>query len=287
MIPTIEDLLKKAKYPGNLRIGICHQYHPEDKFDNLDKYKKDNRFRIVDVLYSTSKGVCAARNLTQKLYMGEQYTLQIDSHTRFAKDWDVKLIDMLQSLQKQGYAKPLLTGYVYGYNPKTKFTAKEDLPPLQLAPDKFMEGILVFKSAVIPYWNQLVCPVPAKFFSGHFYFTIGNFCKEVPYDPEIYFLGEEISMAVRAFTHGYDLFHPHKNLIWHEYSRRGRVKQWDDDKSWYLKNLKAYSKLRKLLGIEDKNKRHEFVQFGLGNERSLSCYEKYAGVFFNKLKYLK
>ena len=112
LIPTIKSILENAKKPKNIVLGICRQYHPEDNFDNLDEYRDDKRFRIKDVLYSESKGVCWARNLTQQLYKGEEYTLQIDSHMRFEKDWDDTLIKMIKQLQKKGFPKPLLTGYV-------------------------------------------------------------------------------------------------------------------------------------------------------------------------------
>ena len=36
---TVEDMIKNAKRPKNLRIGICRQYHPDDKFDTLDKWR--------------------------------------------------------------------------------------------------------------------------------------------------------------------------------------------------------------------------------------------------------
>ena len=35
-------------------------------------------------------------------------------------------------------------------------------------------------------------------------------------------------MTVRAFTHGYDLFYPHRVILWHEYTRNYRPKHWDD-----------------------------------------------------------
>ena len=69
----------------NLVIGICRQFHPEDGFDNLDKYKDDKRFRVIDVPYEESKGVCWARHQVQQVYSGETYTLQIDSHMRFTR----------------------------------------------------------------------------------------------------------------------------------------------------------------------------------------------------------
>ena len=100
LIPTIKNMLENAKKPKNLVIGICRQYHPEDGFDDLSEYAKDKRFRVLDVLYTESKGVCWARNQVQQLYKGEEYTLQIDSHMRFEKDWDDTLIKMIKQLQK-------------------------------------------------------------------------------------------------------------------------------------------------------------------------------------------
>ena len=70
--PTIKNMLENAKRPKNLRIGICRQYNPDDQFDLLEEYRKDKRFRILDVLYSDSKGVCWARNQVQQLYEGEE-----------------------------------------------------------------------------------------------------------------------------------------------------------------------------------------------------------------------
>jgi hypothetical protein len=34
--PTIKNLLQNAKYPENIRFGICNQYNPEDVF-NIDE----------------------------------------------------------------------------------------------------------------------------------------------------------------------------------------------------------------------------------------------------------
>ena len=84
--PTLQDMISKAKHPENLRIGICNQYNPEDDF-NIDEFRSDDRFRIVDVLDTESKGVCWARHQVQQLYQNETYTLQIDSHMRFEENW--------------------------------------------------------------------------------------------------------------------------------------------------------------------------------------------------------
>jgi glycosyltransferase involved in cell wall biosynthesis len=280
--PTIKNMLENAKRPKNLRVGICRQYNPDDQFDLLEEYRKDKRFRILDVLYSDSKGVCWARNQVQQLYEGEEYTLQIDSHMRFEKDWDDTLIKMIKQLQKKGFEKPLLTGYVSSFDPDNDPAGRVQ-EPWRMAFDRFIpEGAVFFLPETIPGWQNLKEPVTARFYSAHFAFTLGQFSTEVQHDPEFYFHGEEISIAVRAYTHGYDLFHPHKVVIWHEYTRKGRTKQWDDDKDWVNKNNLSHQKNRQLFGMDGEEVTMDFSKYGFGTERTLREYEIYSGLLFSK-----
>lgn len=281
LIKTLEDMITNAKRPQNLRIGICRQYHPEDGFDNVDQYREDERFRIKDVLYTETKGVCWARNQVQQLYDGETYTLQIDSHMRFAPDWDVTLIDMVKQLQNMGIPKPLLTAYVPSFDPDNDPAGRVQ-EPWRMAFDRFIpEGAVFFLPETIPGWKDLDSPVPARFYSAHMAFTLGEFSNEVQHNPEYYFHGEEISIAVRAFTWGYDLFHPHKVVIWHEYTRKGRTKQWDDDKSWVDKNNKSHLTNRKLFGMDGEIQEGHDGIYGFGDVRTLREYEEYAGLLFS------
>ena len=280
--PTIKNMLENAKRPKNLRVGICRQYNPDDQFDLLEEYRKDKRFRILDVLYSDSRGVCWARNQVQQLYEGEEYTLQIDSHMRFEKDWDDTLIKMVKQLQKKGFEKPLLTGYVSSFDPDNDPAGRVQ-EPWRMAFDRFIpEGAVFFLPESIPGWQQMKEPVTARFYSAHFAFTLGQFSTEVQHDPEFYFHGEEISIAVRAYTHGYDLFHPHKVVIWHEYTRKGRTKQWDDDKDWVNKNNLSHQKNRQLFGMDGEEVTMDFSKYGFGTERTLREYEIYSGLLFSK-----
>ena len=277
---TIESMLDNAKFPKNLVIGICNQYNNDDDF-NIDKYRKDNRFKIIDILDSDSKGVCWARNQVQQLYKNEKYTLQIDSHMRFAPNWDVEMIDMIKKLQKKGFKKPLLTGYVSSFDPDNDPKGRAN-DPWRMVFDRFIpEGAVFFLPETIPGWKDLKEPVTARFYSAHYCFTLGEFSKEVQHNPEYYFHGEEISIAVRAFTHGYDLFHPHKVLIWHEYTRKGRIKQWDIDKEWYKKNETSHRLNRQLFGM-DGEEMIDLGKYGFGTERSLKEYEIYSGLRFSK-----
>jgi len=283
LIPTIEDMLANAKRPKNLVIAIARQYSDEDGFDDLSAYKKDKRFKILDIPHLESKGVCWARSLIQQLYNGETYTLQIDSHMRFEKDWDDLLIKEYKKLQKKGHKKPLLTGYVPSFEPDNDPQMRLTVP-WRMNFDRFSpDGNVHFMPSTIDDFKERKIPVPARFYSAHFAFTTGDFVKEVPHDPEYYFHGEEISIAVRAFTWGYDLFHLHNVIIWHYYTRKGLKKHWDDNGEWWKNNDASHLKNRKLFNMDGEvYDPEEFGIFGFGPERTLDDYVKYSGISFQK-----
>jgi len=279
---TITSCIENADKPNNLVFGIARQFHPDDKFDDLSEYMTDERFKILNIPYNESKGACWARNQIQQLYNKEQYTMQLDSHMRFAPHWDTEMIAMIKQLQKKGYKKPLLTGYVSSFDPDNDPAARVQ-EPWRMVFDRFIpEGAVFFLPETIPNWQTLTEPVPARFYSAHYAFTLGKFSKEVQHNPEYYFHGEEISIAARAYTWGYDLFHPHKVLIWHEYTRKGRTKQWDDDKQWVDKNNVSHLTNRKLFGMDGLEQEGHDGKYGFGKVRSLKDYEKYSGLLFEK-----
>jgi len=277
LLNTLDSLLENAKKPDNLVICIAHQY---DDIHALDKYRDDKRFKIIDIPFKDSKGACWARNTIQQKYDDEEYTLQLDSHHRFAKNWDFELIEMIKQLKKKGHKKPLLTAYISSFNPENDPAERIQIP-WKMNFDRFIpEGAVFFLPASIDDFHERTEPIPARFYSAHFCFTLGNFCKEVPHDPEYYFHGEEISIAVRAFTHGYDLFHPHKVIAWHEYTRKGRPKQWDDDQQWVRRNNICHMRNRKLFGMDNEPQDIEFGIYGFGKVRTLQDYEAYSGLCF-------
>jgi hypothetical protein len=291
LVPTVKDCIANAKYPENLVFCIAWQHTDDEKINEIKKLKN---VKIIDIPYLESKGACWARNQIQQKYNEEEYTLQLDSHHRFVKDWDELVIGMYKQLQKLGYPKPLLTGYIPSFDPD-KDPAARIQTPWKMDFDRFIpEGAVFFLPASIDNWKELDAPIPSRFYSAHFCFTTGQFCKEVPHDPEYYFHGEEISIAVRAFTHGYDLFHPHRIIAWHEYTRKGRTKHWDDHsgankdkifdkKDWGERNLECHKRNRVLFSMDGESyDTIEWGKYGFGKKRTLRDYEKYAGLHFGK-----
>lgn len=280
---TIEDMLSNAKSPQNLVIAIAWQHSKDDEWDDITKYFDDERFKILNIPHEDSKGACWARNLLQQLYDGEMYTLQVDSHTRFIKNWDYELKKEYKRLVKGGIKKPLLTSYAPSFEPDND-PASRIQKPWRMDFDRFSpDGNIHFLPSTIDDFEEHNEPIPARFYSAHFAFTTGDFVKEVPHDPQYYFHGEEISIAVRAFTHGYTLLHPHRIYLWHYYTRRGLKKHWDDHSGWGKTNDSSHSRNRKLFGMDGEvYNPEEFGVYGFGTERTLDDYERYVGISFSK-----
>lgn len=279
---TISDLVKNSSGKHKLRVGVIDQYCEEDNFYDIEKdFKKlKSKHSTLDyekINYRDTKGVCWVRHLLNKKYKREKYTLQLDSHHRFIKDWDLVLIKMLKDLEEEGYKKPLLTTYCPAF---IQQTGEKFSHATQMDFDRFTpEGALFFKSGLVPNWEEKDLPVPSRFISGHMIFVDGKFCKEVVYDPYYLFHGEEINLTVRAYTHGYDLFHPHRPVVYHEYSRSHRPRKcWDDDPLWAQQNAKSHLRNRKFFEMDGEKKDIDFEEYELGSVRSIEDYEEYSGV---------
>jgi hypothetical protein len=276
LIPTIEHCLSRARRPEHLRFGICWQHGPEEA--SLP-FADDPRFRIQEFDWRESRGVGWARAEVMKQFGGEDWYLQLDSHHRFADDWDLALLELAG---RTGSPKPVISTYVPPFDPATGVLEGE---PLQMNFDRFTaDGIVLFRPGLIPDWRSRTGPVRARFVSAHFLFAPGRFVTDVPYDAGIYFAGEEISLSVRAFTHGYDLFHPNAVVLWHEYSREYRThKHWDDHVKkegiafeWHHRDRASVNWVRRLL------ENSVAGTFGCGSARTLADYERYAGLSFRE-----
>jgi len=278
LVPTLRDCLQKAAHPERLRFGICWQHDQQEQRPTLFD---DPRFRVLDVDWRASKGACWARAEVMKLWQGEDWFLQIDSHCRFAQGWDENLPRMMAETESP---KPILSTYATAFTPGE--TEILQGPPLQMLFQAFTkEGIPQLRPAESPRQRLGKAPLRARFLAAGFLFAPGSFVQEVPYDPELYFMGEESAMTVRAYTHGYDLYHPSETVIWHDYIRADAKKHWGDHVEstpatthWSELDERSRDKVRRLLLGEP------VENFGLGSTRSLQDYEAYAGLSFQHKK---
>ena len=292
LIPTIKSALENAEFPERIQFGICRQYNPEDGFDNLDEYRNDPRFKIKDILYTDAKGLAYARAvINEELLTDEEFVCQLDGHHRFDKNWDSTLIGWYEDLKNEGH-NPLICGYLPYYDPYNDPEKRVMEPWLSQAACFYPHGTIFIRPTGIPNWGELTKPFPARFISGHFCFGPNQWAKDVRHDINIFFSGEELNLSVRSFTHGYDLFHPHKVVIWHATMRveRSGMLVWDDqhkrgESMWWKQQDIGRSRIRQLIGVEDNG--HDLSNYDVGTVRTVRDYEKYAGIHFKKKSFQK
>ena len=287
--PTLTSLLSQSQYPNRIVVGLVLQL--DDKEDShlqtsihsiIERYSTQIRCLRMDCKDAT--GPCYARALGQSLYRGEDYFLQIDSHMRFRRNWDTYLINLHQQItrQKQNDNRVMLTTYPVGY------TLPNNVPNetrgTLLVPWKFDDsGLLRQRGRLLQPRSD---PVPCHLIAAGFLFGPGQVVHEVPYDPSLHqlFFGEELSIAVRLFTHGYDCYAPPETVCYHLWSRAYRPTHRTTLSPLHLEQRATSLKKvqQQLLGHGPEN-----YYYGLGTRRSVHDFGKALQVDFSSQRFLQ
>ncbi|MBF0199738.1 MAG: hypothetical protein HQK66_00205 [Desulfamplus sp.] len=235
--------------------------------------------RQISIPARESRGPCWARRLIQHLWQGETYYFQVDSHMRFADNWDQKLISLIK---KCNAPKPVISTYPLPLTPSNDLSSDA---LVEIMPRYFDDhGILHQHSALRPMPDTLLEPEQTFLISAGMLFTHGGVIEEVPYDPFIYFMGEEITFSLRLWTYGYTIYNPNAVIAYHNYNgKTGRPRHWEDQKDWHLLNQKSMKRIGHLLGFEmvsDSTVLSQINEYGLGDERTLSSFEKASEINF-------
>ena len=265
LVPTVLDCLAKARHPDDLRIVVNWQHRGDEDVSAIA-----GKVRLLDRDARDSRGACWARAEVMAEYGGEDWYLQVDSHTRFAADWDVRLIELAGRTKAR---KPVISCYPPMYDPSAP--AAPGGVPSELFLDRWTDdGLPLLAQRTMENWENREGPVPARFIAAGFLFAPGSFAREVPYDPDIYFQGEEVTLSARAYTWGYDLFHPAEVLSWHYYIRQDSPRHWTDAGDWFARDRASRRRVATLL-------RYPSVgRLAMGPIRPLSAYEDYAALNF-------
>jgi hypothetical protein len=267
---TLRSLFDEASRPERLRVCVCWQRSQTDRLPA--RWRHAPNVELIEVDHRSSRGANWARRCVQKQWRGERYSLIIDSHLRFARNWDDTVIRWLERQKARGTAKPLITCYPPDFSPRT-FSRRKSRAPLKTYKEAYHSGLLVhFAGFPLPLWRWVSEPIRAQFLALGFLFTEGQFNAEIPIDPSIYFFGDEITTGLRAYCHGYDFFHPHRVVAWHAYDRRTRRCHWDDHADWRQSDRRSLRRVRRILRGE------VFRRYPLGTARSVEEYERYIGM---------
>ena len=275
---TIKDLFARASRPADLTVGVCWQYDPRADRDCFRIRTRPAQVREVHLHVHQARGLGWARHLTECLWQGEDFILQIDAHMRFAQDWDRLLFEELAACDSP---LPMISQYPLGYRPPRVLQHRG---PLTMQPFRFTDtGMLLFGSK--PFETPLTAPARHACFAGGFAFARADAWRQIPQDPWLYFADTEASHAARLWTHGWDMFSPTRNLIYHLYGAHTRDKPspWRDDEGWVARARLGQERVHHVLGVTaatDPAALRDVEKYGLGSHRTLAEYERFAGVDF-------
>ena len=288
LVSTIFGAYNNAENKDELIFSICDQSDDPINIDDLD-FADQVRYEHVNPVFS--KGPCWARHRAQTFYQEEDYFLQIDSHTQFLPNWDELFKEALLKIEAAGltdgyFAKPIITSYPRSFK---VLDFERGLFELNTG-DKHTQVITYRKDSLFSrgsFSRQIGIPTKhteithAYLMAAGCIFTRGKFVKDIPYDPNYYFYGEELSMALRAFTHGFSFFHIPDVPLFHLYtdvSNIPRKLHWDpeDDANraikWHELEQKSLDRLDDLFAGKIEG------SMGLGSQRSLKDYAVISGV---------
>ena len=284
-VTTLESLYTMADKPEKIYVGICQQNKDDEDTDCVAKgYEDHPNVRMIRIPYFEAKGPTHARYLCSTLWNGEEYFLQVDSHTKFIKGWDTLCIGMLMDIKNKGLSqKPVLSHYPKEITTYDGYTddIKHIVP--RMCKSFFNDrGMISFMGAEEINSNNV--PYMTPYVAGGMFFCESYFLKELPFDPNLPFLfvGEEILHSIRFYTHGWDIFTPTENVVFHEYTRAEKPKIWTDNP--YYVDTPAFEKVKYYLKLMDGQKdvegylKFNLDKYGLGKARTLEDYFNFAGI---------
>lgn len=289
---TLQDLFTKAKRPENIFVGICHQY---DMKDGTDKhlfevpFPQSNQIKIFEIDYRETKqfGASWSRDRAQRLYNDEKWVFVIDSHMRFENGWDEIIVGIAKELAKTH--KVVLSSYIYGYD-----LGDKDVSDTK----KYISNTSCHRNDIVMQMKggvriEITKPIFASFLTTHFLFLESETIKKIPLDPVIYFTGDEVTMAVRLWTSGYNIFVPHKLVAGHLYrmgdeARKNYRKVHSSDHDFSHLSKESFARVAHLCNTKKSNDTkvlRDLEKYSLGNSRTLRDYERFSGMNFKKLQF--
>ena len=288
LVSTIFSAYENAENKNDLIFGICDQ---SDNSINVNEitFSDQIHYDHVDPLFS--RGPCWARHRAQSFFNEEDFFLQVDSHTQFAPKWDSIFIKQLEKISAnqeidEYFKKPIITSYPRSFK---VLDFEKGLFELNTG-DKHTQVITYRKDSLFlkgSFSRQIGIPTKhteithAILLAAGCIFTKGAFIKEIPYDPNYYFYGEELSLAMRAFTNGYSFFHIPDVPLFHLYTDTSDIPRklhWDpeDDQKravkWTELDKKSLNRLDDLFADKVEE------PLCLGKERSLEDYALISGI---------
>jgi hypothetical protein len=287
VVDTVKDALAQARHPSRLSFGICLQALPDDR--SYDELAGLSQVRLDRISVSEARGPIYARSRCETLLEGEEYFLQLDCHSRFFEGWDEILIEEFQSACNMS-ERVVISHYPINISNMTSDEHLRVIGHVNRYRQVDAESIKSHGSLI----SLPERPIVSFGISAAMLFMRSEDRLRFPYDPELDFglhAAEQVLYAIRLWTHGYDILCPTRHAVATDYAgSRDRIP--DDAKRISNGNRMhwpqaTWSKVKYVLGLDTleqvdlvyRDGMSECLErFGLGDERSLLDYFRFAGI---------
>lgn len=160
-----------------------------EEFCTSDRHKKycDNgQIRVLYLHENESLGPAMARYYASKLWGGESYFMQVDSHLEFYKHWDELYTNELKATKS--FPKAVLSSYPPGFSEENGGILKgEPSPGARLCSCEFsasdVESNIIRINTGVGYHGKEEHPTQIPFIAAGFFFTPAEFLVDIPFDP--------------------------------------------------------------------------------------------------------
>ena len=293
LINTVKSMFINAANPQRVRIKVFYQDDNDEMFEELSNMSNVKMKRISP---DACRGSAYARYQCSTMVENDtDYVMHVDSHMRCAKFWDVAMITLWKNCNDENaivsqrspnfsecYDEPLDSDRwikeVWHIFNKLRYAGYTD----------FYGNVLPIPLVVCPNDNSISRQTAC--ISAHTLFIKASTDKIVPFDPYMYFYADENCMALRYWTHGYNIYSPDYYPIFHLYEREETMKKYlnidldrgnrvQDD---WLRYTVEVERTKALFGLFDR--KVDLGRFCLGDKRTLKEYEEYCGVDFKNKK---
>lgn len=284
---TLRRAYTQARWPERLRFGVIDQSPASMQFRG-DNDVPPMQVDCIHIDPREARGVCWARALAMTLYDEEDWFLQIDSHMDFVPGWDALFIEQAERIarrQPQFVISSYPNGFVFDNGrPVPRVATTRVLAHVLREDAQFMSQHPVLSFMAQPVDLPGVDLVRGFHLGAGCLFAPGTYARRFPYDPYLYFAGEEQALAARLFTHGWDIFHMSGLPVYHLYNDGTGTRRlhWDAEEDrgrrlkWSELQQRSMTRLSGLLSRQGSSL--DFGPYALGRARSLEDYAQFSGI---------
>lgn len=266
---TVYTMFEQADNPQNIFVSIYAQDEEHVELQPIFDQFNIKKFNYEKVPKEVARGVGSARAKTQKLLNSNfhKYYLQVDSHTVFGPSWDTRIIADYERLRPI-WKRYILSSYPQGYEYTEDgniFFVEDSIPAVEVHSCENM--FTRFEANYTEYLGEEFGQESGYFCAGQA-FGYSEYFEAVPYDPSIYFQGEEQTLSIRFFDQDIKIVAPPNLYLFHDYVGHKRGRHWDKNPDWQTwEGLSQYRLMRfyekqidDIFGLKDQNSIDRWVQ---------------------------